>query len=185
MRQINAPKPPAWRDPIRLRAEAHRRRQRPILLALSLLCLLLLVLPPDRAYDEAISFQLARGAPTAWALFVVMGVTLGYLAVRLWKWENRVWAIAAGLVILGLGMISVTNPYSGTHQGVFTTMCGAILLGHLGFFYGHLDYRLLPTAILAAVAVFLCFGHLGLGERLLVASSLVALNLLVYGHLDP
>lgn len=184
MQQINAPKPPAWRDPARLRAEARERRLRPILFLLSLIVGLLLAVPPGGAYDEAISLQLAHGAPTAWALFVVMGVTLGYAAARLWRWKNRVWAVAAGVVIVGLGLIAVTDPYSGTHQSIFVTISGAILLGHLGFFYGHLDFRLLPTAVLAVVAAFLCFGHLGLGERLLIGSSLAALNVLVYGHLD-
>jgi hypothetical protein len=155
------------------------------LLVLSLMIGLLLALPPGGAYDEAISLQLARGAPTAWALFVAMGATLGYLAVRLWGWENRVWAVAAGVVVLGLGAIAVTDPYSQGHQDPFTALCGAILLGQFGFFYGHLDYRLLPTAVLAAFSLLLCFSHLGLGERLLIAASLAALNVLVYGHLDP
>ncbi|GEM_PF-2754773 len=184
MRQINAPKPPAWRDPARLRAERRRQRLRPVLFLLSLLVGLLLALPPGGRYDEAISLQLAHGAPSAWALFVAMGVTLGYLAVRLWSWENRAWAIAAGLVILGLGAIAVTDPYSSSHQDTFMALCGVILLGQFGFFYGHLDLRLLPTSVLTAVAIFLCFTHLGLGERLLIASSLAALNVLVYGHLD-
>lgn len=184
MRQINAPKPPAWRDPARLRAEAHARRMRPVLALLTLLCLLLLLLPPDGAYDEAISLQLSRGAPTAWALFLAMGVTLGYLAVRLWRWENRIWAFAAALVIVGLATIAVTDPYSATHQETFLTMCALIVLGHFGFLYGHLDLRLVPTATLTVVAAFLCVGHLGLGERLLIGASLASLNLLVYGHLD-
>lgn len=183
--QINAPKPPAWRDPVRLRAESRRRRLRPILLLLSLGLLILLASPPGGAYDEAISLQLARGAATAWALFVLMGATLGYLAVRLWGWENRAGALAAGAIILGLGTIAFTSPYSEAHQETFMLMCGLVLAGHVGFFYGHLDVRLLPTALLALVAVVLCFGHLGLGERLLIASSLAALNVLVYGHLDP
>lgn len=185
VQQINPPKTPAWRDPARLRAEARRQRLRPILFLLTLIDLLLLLVPPEGAYDEAISFQLARGAPTAWALFVGMGVTLSYVAYRLWGWENRVWSVAASFVIFGLGVIAVTNPYSGTHNGTFITMTGFILLGHVGFFLGHLDFRLLPTSIATAAAVYLCFDHLGIGERLLIASSLGALNVLVYGHLDP
>lgn len=184
MQQINAPKPPAWRDPARLRAEARRQRLRPILALLSSIVLLLLVLPPDGAYDEAISLQLARGDGMAWALFVAMGVTLGFLAVRLWHWENRVWAVAAGLVVFGLGLIAVTDPYSQTHQEAFIAICALMLMGHLGFFYGHLDYRLLPTAAIAVFAVFTCLTHVGIGERLLIGSSLAALNVLYYGHLD-
>lgn len=152
---------------------------------LSALVLLLLLLPPDGRYDEAISFQLDRGAPTAWGLLIAKTVTLSYVAVRLWRWENRVWAVASGLVVLSLAVIAVTSPTSSAHNGVFITMSGFILLGHFGFFYGHLDYRLLPTALAAVFAVFLCFTHLGLGERLLIAASLAAMNVLVYGYLDP
>ena len=184
VQQINAPKPPIWRDPVHLRRQAREARLRPVLLLLSLLVGLLLALPPDGAYDEAISMQLARGAPTAWALFVAMGATLGYLAVRLWKWENRVGAVAASAVVVGLGVISATSPTSYAHQQTFMSMTGLILMGHFGFLYGHLDLRLVPTAALATLGALLCFGHLGLGERLLIASSLAALNLLVYGHLE-
>jgi hypothetical protein len=185
MQQINAPKPPAWRDPVRLRVEEQRRRLRPVLGRLSLGVGLLLLMPPGAAYDEAISLQLARGEPFAWALFGAMGLTLGYLAVRLWLWQNRIWSLATGLLMLGLVAIALTAPFSSTHQQVFATMCGLMLAGHLGFFLGHLDFRLLPTAVLAVAAVALCFTHLGLGERLLIAATLIALNVLVYGHLDP
>lgn len=157
---------------------------RPILFGLSLIVGGLLALPPDGAYDEAISLQLARGAPTAWGLFVTMGVTLGYAAWRLWDWQNRVWALAAGVMIVGLALIAATNPYSQAHQGTFISLSALVLLGHFGFFYGHLDFRLLPTTLMAVVAAFLCFGHLGIGERLLIASSLAALNVLVYGYLE-
>ena len=184
MQQINAPKPPAWRDPVRLRTEARARRLRPILGALSAVDLALLLLPPDGAYDEAISMQLARGATTAWALFVAMGVTLGYLAVRLWRWENRFGAIASILIIVGLGTIAVTHPYSSTHQETFLAMCGSIVLGHFVLMFARLDFRLIPTTALSAFAVFLLFAHLGIGERLLIGATLATLNLLVYGDLD-
>lgn len=184
MKQIRPPKPPAWRDPRRIREEARNQRLRPILLLLSLLIGLFLVLPPGGAFDEAISFQLARGAPTAWLLFLLMGVTLGYVAVRLWHWNSRIWSIASCVTILGLVVIATTDPRSDAHNGMFVTMSGFMLLGQIGFFYGHLDYRLLPSALLALIAVFICFDHLGIGERLLILASLISLNVLVYGHID-
>ena len=82
----NPPRTPLWRDPAYLRAQRRQRRWRPLLAILSFLCGLFLLLPPEGRYAEAISIQLADGAPTAWALFLCMGLLLAYVAVRLWMW---------------------------------------------------------------------------------------------------
>lgn len=185
MQQINPPKTPAWRDPARLRAQARERKLRPILAALSLVVLALMAVPTAGGYDEAISFQLARGEWVAWSLFTAIGFTLVYVSARLWGWESKAWAFASVLVVSGLGVIAFTNPLSANHNAVFITLSLCMVVGQAFFLRDHLDPWLVPPALLSVVGLCLCIGHLGLGERLLIGSSLASINVLVYGHLDP
>lgn len=152
---------------------------------LSLIVLLLMAIPPANGYEEAISFQLARGEGIAWGLFAAIFVTLAYVSVRLWAWESKFWAFAALAVISGLGVIAFTNPLSANHNAVFLSLSVVMVVGQAGLLRAHLDPWLVVPAIASVVGIALCLTNLGLGERLLIGSSLASINVLVYGHLDP
>jgi hypothetical protein len=176
---------PAWRDPKLLRAERRGRALRPFMGLLITLCLFCLFLPDKQNYSRAISMQLADGGLSARALFALMGVTLVYFAARLWQWGNRLSAYTASFILLALALIAFTDPRSGIHNGAFVTLAIGLCSIHAGVFYKDLDGRLFFPTLGALAGLAICPFNLGVGERVLVASTCLALYLLYYGELDP
>ena len=118
-------------------------------------------------------------------LFFSIFLALAYVSVRLWAWESKFWAFSALVVISGLGVIAFTHPLSANHNAVFFSLSVLMVVGQGGLLRAHMDPWLILPAILSVVGIALCLTNLGLGERLLIGSSLASINVLVYGHLDP
>ncbi len=175
---------PIWRDPKYLRIQERDRKLAPILAWLTVACLAFLLLPPGLRYGEAISFQLAEGAVTAQLLFGMMFVTLIYLGLRLAFWQQYLGALATLLMTGALSIIALTDPLSSTHNGVFILLCLMLCTGHVGVFCVHGDAKLLLTAVVALAGLVICKFSLGTGERMLVGSTCLALNVLYYDYLD-
>ena len=176
---------PAWRDPKYLKAQERNRRFRPILASLTVACLLCLVFPDKFEYSKAISLQLAAGGWSARILFGLLFVTTAYLGVRLWVWGSRFASLCAILLFAVLLVIAFTDPLSPLHNTAFVFLSLGLCGGHAGLFYKDIDGRLFFPCAGALGDILLCIYNLGLGERLLVASSCIAVLVLYYGDLDP
>ena len=176
---------PQWRDPKALRAERRGRKLRPLMAVLSLGCLSCLFLPDKFEYSTAISLQLYQGSFSARTLFVLMGLTLVYFSLRLWQWGSRAAALLAVGIVGTLGLIAFTHPLSSLHNSAFICLSLGLVTVHASVFYKDLDGRLFLPTVGALAGLALCPFNLGVGERVLVASTCVALNLLYYGELDP
>lgn len=181
----NPPKPPIWRDPRYLRSVARNRRFRRLLAILTAACTLFLAFPDDFDYDKAISYQLQAGGVSARLLFAAMGFTLLYMAVRLTLWRQFLGAFTAFVLFGGLVIIATTDPHSSLHNLVFLAIAAGLFAMISGLSLRHADALLGCAALACGVGLVLCFGHLGLGERVLVASGCLAMNGLYYQHLDP
>lgn len=179
------PYTPIWRDPEYLRRRERDGRFRFLPAGLTVACGLCLALPARFDYDQAISFQLAEGALTARLLFALMFLTLGFLTVRLWRWECRLASVATFAIALALGIIATTDPLSGTHNQAFILLSLLVCAGHAGLYYAHMDARLLLTGLGSLLGLIACFRNLGMGERVLIASSCATLNVLYYDYFDP
>jgi hypothetical protein len=153
--------------------------------ALSVGCLACLFLPDKFEYSTAISMQLHQGGPSARLLFALMGLTLMYFALRLWQWGSKAGAFIAGVIVATLALIAFTHPLSGVHNGAFVCLSLGLVSMHFAVFYRDLDGKLFFPTVGALAGLAICPLNLGVGERVLVASTCVALNLLYYGELDP
>jgi hypothetical protein len=144
-----------------------------------------LFLPEKFEYGKAISMQLAAGNFSARMLFLLMFVTLGYVAVRLWSWGGKAAATFAVLTMAALAVIAFTHPLSALHNSAFITLSLALCTGHVTLFYKDIDGRMLLPAVGALAGLCLCPFSLGMGERLMVACTCISLYILYYGDLDP
>lgn len=185
MQVLNKPHTPMWRDPDYIRITERDQRFRVVLGGMTLACMLCLMVPDRLDYEQAISFQLAEGAISARLLFGTMFVTLAYLTVRLWLWRSRLTSAATLGIVAALATIATTNPASVTHNAVFVTLALMLLLGHTILFYAHLDPKLFCCALGSLLGIFVCPFNLGMGERMIIVSSCVTLNVMYYGYLDP
>ncbi|MEZ0327134.1 MAG: hypothetical protein ACAH95_14640 [Fimbriimonas sp.] len=176
---------PAWRDPKVIRAQSRSMRMRPVVAFLTAGCLLALFLPDKMDYGKAISIQLATGGFSARSLFLLMFVTLGYVGVRLWHWGAKGACTFAAFTMLTLGVIAFTHPFSKLHNTAFVALSISLCTGHAALFYRDIDGRLFLPAVGALAGLCLCPFSLGVGERLMVASTCVSLCILYYGDLDP
>jgi hypothetical protein len=153
--------------------------------ALMIACLITLFLPDRFDYSRAISLQLADGGKSAKLLFLLMGTTLAYFSARLWQWGSRSAAIVAMGIMATLAVIAMTHPRSSTHNTAFIGLAVGLCGIHASVFYKDLDGRLFLPTVGALCGLALCPFNLGMGERVLVASTCLALYLLYYGELDP
>jgi hypothetical protein len=176
---VNPPKPPYWRDP----KYKLRRRRNFIVAICSAICLVIALLPPRTGYLEAISFQIARGERLAWAMFILMGCTVLAALPTLLRARRFASGLLCALVALGLWALAVTHTASLDHLAVFVSLAIAILAWVWGLWASLLDGRLLFFALAATGGGFACIFSFGIGERLLIGSSLGVLNTLLLSEL--
>jgi hypothetical protein len=177
---VNPPKPPYWRDPKYLL----RRQRRNLVVALcSVICLVIACLPPSTSYFEAISFQIARGDRLAWAMFILMGSTVLVAVPTLIRARRLASGLLCILVALGLWALSATHPESLNHLTVFVCLALAILAWAWGLWASLLDGRLFFFAAAASAGAVTCLFSFGIGERVMIGSSLGVLNTLLLSDL--
>lgn len=171
---------PTWRRTIRKRA---RRIPAPIFGALSVICLALLWIPSMVAYP--ISNQLAEGNRIAWAMFLLCGIVILLLAATMVKAERFFSMLFLLGVMATMGYIASSDPNSLNHLSAFI-MVSLALCGWMFWMANDLDDGGLRwCAIGAAAGILASFGSLGIGERILITSSLAFVNVAYYGHLHP
>jgi cation transport ATPase len=146
-----------------------------ILAALCVLC------PSDLQWDEAISIQLSNGDLAARLLFGGTFCYLGFVTVRSVLWREFVFAAMCAATVIALAIIAVTTTTSMTHQTTFICLAVTLVAIQWVFFLVYERSLLLIFAVAAFAGAALCFWHLGYGERLLVLSSCVGINV-IYFH---
>jgi hypothetical protein len=175
-RILNPPKPPIWRDPKRMRREASRNF---VVAAISVFCAIVSLIPPHGGYREPISFQIARGEPLAWLMFGLIGCAVTAALPTLLRARRFVSAVFCLFVVLGLWSLASSNPRSSLHLSFFIYLAGAILAWTWGLWAALQDSRIFAYAVLATLGAVSCFVSFGIGERLIILSSLATLNTLL------
>lgn len=148
---------------------------------------LLLVATPWRGLDRldtAISVQLAQGDLAARALFVFMGFVLVAMAVRLWRAQRKASALFMVAEVAALAYLARTEPHAIDHLLTFVAVSVASA-GWLVVLAIDLEDPWLSFASVGGIlALALIPVSLGLGERALIASCLVGMNLMFFRHFD-
>lgn len=129
-----------------------------------------------------ISVQLSRGHKDAWTLFGILGVTGVILMVRLAASGNPGIAFILAMDLGLLGGIASTDPFSVNH--LFMFICAALISSTwLALAAREMeDGWITALVLLAIVGMGLCFKSMGFGERVLIASMLLGMNLMYYRH---
>jgi hypothetical protein len=179
-RIINAPSPPLWRDPRRL-AKSNPRNF--LVAVISIFCGLAAILPPRRGYGEPISLQIARGEVHAWVIFALIGLAVLCAVPTLIRVRRLVSALFCLAVVGGLWALASTNPGSTLHLNVFVYLAGAILIWTWALWATLQDGRLFAYACMATLGALSCIVSFGIGERLMILSSLATLNTLLLSDL--
>lgn len=181
---LNPPTAPVWRSRHLLVRREQQARTRPVLILLSLACGLCLLFPDRFDYRSAISDQFAQGSFTARALFGLMFLTLAVAAYRLWTWKR--WA-GVGLAVFAIALLSVisaTDPQSSQHNAAFVGLTLVLLAAHANAWHLSTDGRILVAGLACLAGAVLCPFHIGLAERIIIASSCFSLSVLVLEYLD-
>ena len=177
---IRAPRAPYWRDPKYLQ----RRQRRNLIVALSsLLCGAVCFLPPKNGYSEAISLQIARGEAIAVVLFVLMGATVLAAVPTLIRAKRIASSGFCLMVAGGLWALASTDPNSGAHLIAFAFLAFFILTWAWSLWASLQDGRLLALATVASLGAAGCLFSFGIGERIMILSSLAFLNTLLLSDL--
>jgi len=178
---------PIWRDPAYLRAQKARKWIPPwSVLVMSLAAASLLALPGSERYGgyaSAISYELRDHNPLAWLLLILMAAILAVHSKTQFKNQRLVSGVAMWAVIAGLATISVTDPHSEFHLTIFVAVAllATAWLILVGLEQDDLGLQLL--AVGAGLGMVLCLFFIGIGERVLIAFTLLGLNLVHYRHL--
>ncbi len=174
---------PIWRE----KKRSKRRYFAEVLMALASVTgvLLLWVRLFDNTYlSTPISFQVAEGDFTATALFAFMGLVLLLMALRLWVADRKSAALLMAGEVAALVVLASTDPLSEDHLMTFI----AVVVASAGWMIVvAVDFRdwLLGIAVVGGlVSIGLIFVNMGLGERTLITSCLVGVNLMFYRHFD-
>jgi hypothetical protein len=179
-RIINAPSPPLWRDPRRLA----RSNPRNFLVAvISAVCGCAAIIRPRGGYSEPISLQIARGEVHAWVIFALIGLAVLSAVPTLIRVRRLLSALFCLAVVGGLWALASTKPSSTLHLNLFVYLAGAILSWTWALWATLQDARLLAYACMATLGALSCIVSFGIGERLMILSSLATLNTLLLSDL--
>lgn len=137
------------------------------------------VLPPEHGYREPMSLQIARGEKLAWVVFCFAGCAVLAAVPTLVRVGRYFSGVFCGLVVLGLWVLATTNPASKVHLTVFIYLAAAILGWLWALWASLLDGRLLVYASVATLGALGCILSFGVGERVMILSSLAGLNTLL------
>ncbi|MBC8064528.1 MAG: hypothetical protein H7Y17_06845 [Chlorobia bacterium] len=177
---VNPPRSPYWRDP---KYQLRRQRRNLVVALSSIICIVVTLMPPRTSYFEAISLQIARGERLAWAMFILMGCTVMSALPTLIRARRYASGFFCVLVGTGLWALASTDPASMNHLAVFVFLATAILAWIWGLWASLLDGRLLFFAIAATAGAIGCVFSFGVGERMMIVSSLCVLNTLLLSDL--
>lgn len=139
----------------------------------------------DRNYiGTPISFQLAEGDWVAVSLFAFMGLILLLMAMRLWRAERKPSACLMVFEVAALVFLALSDPESTDHLLMF----GAVALTSAGWLVVlalELEDQWLKWAAAFVVgSLFLIPENMGIGERVLITSCLVGINLMFFRHFE-
>jgi hypothetical protein len=171
---------PLWRQ---------RRRKRQVAtevtMAIASLAGLVLVWAPWRETEHlngAISFQVAAGDPVAVALFAFMGLVLIAMAHRLYIAQRRASAIFMGLQAAALAYLAFSDPLSIDHLLTFIAVALTSTAWLVTLAFDLEDGWLGIAAACSVAGLFVVFANMGIGERSLITSSLLGMNVMFFRH---
>lgn len=179
-RIVNPPKAPYWRDP---RYQARRFRRNLVVAFCSSICIIACLVPPETSYSEAISLQIARGDKLAWAMFILIGCTVMAAIPTLIRVRRYASSFFCLLVGVSLWVLASTEPKSANHLSAFVFLAIAMLKWAWGLALSLFDGRLLVLACIASIGAGGCLVNFGVGERMMIVSSLGTLNVLLLSDL--
>lgn len=171
---------PFWRD---RKSRPTKGLRRHLIAILSVLAVGFLLVPPEEGYTLPISVQVFRGDWSAQCLFATLGALLAYTAIRLWESERAASAAFCGLAAASLVEIAFTNPFSANHFAAFSFLILMTLTWMWRMQAELEDPRMTWSAVGASVGTFLCLLFFGIGERIVLLSSLTGINVLFYEHI--
>lgn len=132
----------------------------------------------------AISVQLAEGSIAAAALFLFMALVLGLMAQRLWRADRKASSALMLAEIAALALLAMTNPNSIDHLLVFA----AVALSSAGWLvvsaFGLGDRLLHLAAALGIFSISLIPVSIGMGERALISTCVLGMDLMFFRHFD-
>ncbi len=179
---VSRPYVPIWRQ-----KRAKRQIAAETVMGVASVAGLVLVWSPWRDPQElqtAISFQLAARDLVAVSLFVFMAFVLLSMAVRLKRAQRTASALLMGLEALALAYLAMSDPLSIDHLVTFVAVALASA-GWLVVLALDLEDSWLGLASLGGVAaLFLIPVSMGIGERVLITSCLVGMNVMFFRHFD-
>jgi hypothetical protein len=179
---ISRPFVPVWR-----RKRTKQRFVTEVVMALASATGLLLVWAPWRNSGHlttAISLQLSQGDAVAGVLFSFMGIVLLLMAARLWRAQRKASALMMATEVAALACLAFTDPYSTDHLITFAAVAVASAGWLVVLALDLEDQWLSLIASAGIVALALVPFNLGLGERALITSCLVGMNLMFFRHFD-
>lgn len=147
---------------------------------LSLCCAAACLIPPRSGFREAISLQVARGEVVAWLIIAsTAAATVSSIPhmLRVGRYFSAVFLV---LVVVGLCSLVRTDPTSAHHLNTFTYMAGGLLLWIWCVWLGSRSVMLGICALASTSGAFACLASLGIGERAMILSTLVALNYMLW-----
>jgi hypothetical protein len=172
---------PIWRQGKRTRRQVATES----VMALASLAGAVLVWSPWRDPEHlktAISLQLAQGDIVATALFGFMALVLLAMAVRLWRAYRRASAFLMAAEVAGLYCMAVTHPASFEHLATFAGVALASASWLVVLALDLEDQWLFVVAAVGVLAVFSIPVSIGFGERALITSCLVGMNVMFFRH---
>lgn len=171
---------PLWRQ--------HRPKRQlatEVTMAVASLAGLALVWAPWREAQHlngAISFQIAAGDPVAVALFAFMGLVLVAMSTRLWRAQRKASAILMGLEALALAYLAFSHPMSIDHLITFIAVALTSTAWLVTLAFDLEDGWLGLAAACSVAGLFIVFANMGIGERSLITSSLLGMNVMFFRH---
>lgn len=154
-------------------------------MALASLAGLVLVWAPWRDnghLNGAISFQLATVDPVAVALFAFMGLVLFAMAHRLYHAQRKASAVLMGLQAVALAYLAFSDPVSIDHLVTFIAVALTSTAWLVTLAFDLEDGWLGLAAVCSVAGLFVVFANMGIGERSLITSSLLGMNVMYFRH---
>lgn len=141
---------------------------------------LVVIAPSSGGITEPISFALARGEQIAHLGMKLLLLTLAYFAYRLARFRVVWGALACVAVMVGLLYIVNSDPYSSDHLMVFVCIAVFAVFVQWAMAITQESCALHLLAAVGTIGLGVCLGQLGTGERMLIVSSVAAINIVFY-----
>jgi hypothetical protein len=104
------------------------------------------------------------------------------MAQRLWRAQRKASSILMGLEALALAYLAISHPMSTNHLLTFIAVALTSTAWLVTLAFDLEDGWLALAAACSVAGLFVVFVNMGLGERALITSSLVGMNVMFFRH---